>query len=147
MTAPIVSKQQKELKNWLKLPEKCTAAVAAKPMKHGKKSSTYTPHEAFRAVLSLTLADDHRWLISQGRSSGRMYRHSPRALSKGEQDGRSGVPHEQDSISAVLGQRHEDGTPLGGALLKGCRCHRILSPNGCDGLEAGQYITLSTGGR
>ena len=40
MTAPIVSKQQKELKNWLKLREKRTAAVAAKPIKHGKKSST-----------------------------------------------------------------------------------------------------------
>ena len=40
MTVPIVSKQQKELKAWLKLREKRTAAVAAKPMKHGKKSST-----------------------------------------------------------------------------------------------------------
>jgi hypothetical protein len=40
MTAPIVSKQQKELKNWIKLREKRTAAVAAKPIKHGKKSST-----------------------------------------------------------------------------------------------------------
>ncbi len=40
MTAPIVSKQQKDLKQWLKLREKRTAAVAAKPLKHGKKSST-----------------------------------------------------------------------------------------------------------
>ncbi len=40
MTAPIVSKQQKELKNWLKLREKRAAAVAVKPIKHGKKSST-----------------------------------------------------------------------------------------------------------
>jgi hypothetical protein len=39
MTAPIVTKQQKDLKNWLKLREKRTAAVAAKPIKHGKKSS------------------------------------------------------------------------------------------------------------
>ena len=42
MTAPIVSKQQKDLKSWLKLREKRTAAVAAKPLKHGKKSSTKT---------------------------------------------------------------------------------------------------------
>jgi hypothetical protein len=40
MTAPIVTKQQKDLKNWLKLREQRTAAVAAKPVKHGKKSST-----------------------------------------------------------------------------------------------------------
>jgi hypothetical protein len=41
MTAPIDSKQQKDLKNWLKLRTK--RAVAAKPLKHGKKSSTQTP--------------------------------------------------------------------------------------------------------
>jgi hypothetical protein len=40
MTAPIVSKQQKALQSWIKLREKRTAAVAAKPIKHGKKSST-----------------------------------------------------------------------------------------------------------
>ncbi len=40
MSAPIVSKQQKELKTWLKLREKRAAAVATKPIKHGKKSST-----------------------------------------------------------------------------------------------------------
>jgi hypothetical protein len=40
MTAPIVSKQQKDLQKWVKLREKRTAAVAAKPIKHGKKSST-----------------------------------------------------------------------------------------------------------
>jgi len=40
MTAPIVSKQQKALQSWVKLREKRTAAVAAKPIKHGKKSST-----------------------------------------------------------------------------------------------------------
>ena len=40
MTAAIVSKQQKDLKQWVKLREKRTAAVAAKPLKHGKKSST-----------------------------------------------------------------------------------------------------------
>ena len=40
MAAPIVTKQQKELKNWLKLRTKRAAAVAAKPPKHGKKSST-----------------------------------------------------------------------------------------------------------
>ena len=40
MAAPVVTKQQKDLKNWLKLREKRTAAVAAKPIKHGKKSST-----------------------------------------------------------------------------------------------------------
>ena len=40
MTAPIDSKQQKELKKWLKLRTKRAAAVAEKPIKHGKKSST-----------------------------------------------------------------------------------------------------------
>ena len=72
MSAPIDSKQQKELKNWLKLREKRTAAVAARPMKHGKKSSTRTPvrSPSLEAVLSLALVDDHGWLISQGRSSG-----------------------------------------------------------------------------
>jgi hypothetical protein len=40
MTAPIVSKQHKALQSWIKLREKRTAAVAAKPIKHGKKSST-----------------------------------------------------------------------------------------------------------
>jgi hypothetical protein len=40
MAPPIDSKQQKELKAWLKLRTKRAAAVAAKPMKHGKKSST-----------------------------------------------------------------------------------------------------------
>ena len=40
MTAPIASKQQKELKTWLKLREKRTAAVVAKSIKLGKKSST-----------------------------------------------------------------------------------------------------------
>jgi hypothetical protein len=40
MTAPIVSKQQKALQSWIKLREKRTAAVTAKPIKHGKKSST-----------------------------------------------------------------------------------------------------------
>jgi hypothetical protein len=43
MTAPIVSEQQKALQSWVKLPEKRTPAVAAKPIKpikHGKKSST-----------------------------------------------------------------------------------------------------------
>jgi hypothetical protein len=40
MTAPIVSKQQKALQSWVKLREKRTAAVAAKPIKHGKQSST-----------------------------------------------------------------------------------------------------------
>jgi hypothetical protein len=38
MTAPIASKQQKELTKWLKLRTKRAAAVAAKPIKHGKKS-------------------------------------------------------------------------------------------------------------
>jgi hypothetical protein len=40
MAAPIESKQQKDLKKWLKLRTKRAASVAAKPMKHGKKSST-----------------------------------------------------------------------------------------------------------
>jgi hypothetical protein len=40
MTAPIVTKQQKDLKNWLKLRENRTAAVVAKSIKLGKKSST-----------------------------------------------------------------------------------------------------------
>jgi len=43
MSTPVVTKQQKDLKNWLKLRAKRTAAVAAKPLKHGKKSSTQTP--------------------------------------------------------------------------------------------------------
>jgi hypothetical protein len=40
MAVPVVTKQQKDLKNWLKLRTKRAVAVAAKPMKHGKKSST-----------------------------------------------------------------------------------------------------------
>jgi hypothetical protein len=40
MTTPKVSKQQKDLKNWLKLRAKRAPVVAAKPLKHGKKSST-----------------------------------------------------------------------------------------------------------
>jgi hypothetical protein len=40
MAGPVVTKQQKDLKNWLKLRTKRAVAVAAKPMKHGKKSST-----------------------------------------------------------------------------------------------------------
>ncbi len=39
MTTPVVTKQQKDLKNWLKLRAKRAAAVAAKPLKHGKKST------------------------------------------------------------------------------------------------------------
>ena len=39
MAAPVVTKQQKDLKNWLKLRTKRAVAVAAKPMKHGKKAS------------------------------------------------------------------------------------------------------------
>jgi hypothetical protein len=42
MTTPVVSKQQKALQAWLKLRAKRVAAVAAKPLKHGKKTSTYT---------------------------------------------------------------------------------------------------------
>ena len=38
MTAAIVSKQQKALQTWIKLRTKRAAAVAAKPIKHGKKS-------------------------------------------------------------------------------------------------------------
>jgi len=40
MTTAVVSKQQKALQAWLKLRAKRVAAVAAKPLKHGKKSST-----------------------------------------------------------------------------------------------------------
>jgi hypothetical protein len=40
MTAAVVTKQQKDLKNWIKLRSKRAAAVAAKPVKHGKKCST-----------------------------------------------------------------------------------------------------------
>jgi hypothetical protein len=39
MAAPVPTKQQKDLKNWLKLRTKRAVAVAARPMKHGKKSS------------------------------------------------------------------------------------------------------------
>jgi hypothetical protein len=42
MSTPDVTKQQKDLKNWLKLRAKRAAAVAAKPLKHGKKSSKQT---------------------------------------------------------------------------------------------------------
>jgi hypothetical protein len=40
MSAPVVTKQQKDLKNWLKIRTQRAAAVAAKPPKHGKRSST-----------------------------------------------------------------------------------------------------------
>jgi hypothetical protein len=40
MSAAVVTKQQKDLKNWLKLRTQRAAAVAAKPPKHGKRSST-----------------------------------------------------------------------------------------------------------
>jgi len=40
MTTPVVTKSQRDLKAWIKLRAKRAAAVAAKPMKHGKKSST-----------------------------------------------------------------------------------------------------------
>ncbi len=40
MAAHGVTKQQKDLQKWVKLREKRAAAVAAKPPKHGKKSST-----------------------------------------------------------------------------------------------------------
>ena len=39
MAGPVVSKQQKDLKNWLKLRTKRAVAVATKPLKHGKKST------------------------------------------------------------------------------------------------------------
>ena len=38
MTTPIVSQHQKALQAWIKLRTKRSAAVAAKPLKHGKKS-------------------------------------------------------------------------------------------------------------
>jgi hypothetical protein len=40
MTAAIVSPQQKALQTWIKLRTKRAAAVAAKPIKHGKKTSS-----------------------------------------------------------------------------------------------------------
>jgi hypothetical protein len=40
MTAPAVSKHQKDAQAWIKLRAKRAAAVATKPVKHGKKSST-----------------------------------------------------------------------------------------------------------
>jgi hypothetical protein len=40
MAAPVVSKQLKALQAWIKIRAKRTAAVAAKPAKHSKKSST-----------------------------------------------------------------------------------------------------------
>jgi hypothetical protein len=39
MTTPFVSKQQKAAQAWIKLRSKRAAAVADKPVKHGKKSS------------------------------------------------------------------------------------------------------------
>jgi hypothetical protein len=38
--AAIVTPQQKALQAWIKLRAKRTAAVASKPMKHGKKTSS-----------------------------------------------------------------------------------------------------------
>ena len=126
MTVPIVSKQQKDLKNWLKLREKRTAAVAAKPLKSRQEVQHANPRmkpSRFKVVLALTLADGHMWLISRGRSSGRMYPHSPRTLSKGEPDGRSSVrgdlkeqDRDQDRYNAAIGHRHDNRTPFGGAL-------------------------------
>jgi len=40
MTPAEISKHQKDLQTWIKLRAKRTAAVATKPIKHGKKSST-----------------------------------------------------------------------------------------------------------
>jgi hypothetical protein len=40
MTTPCVSKQQKAAQAWIKLRAKRAAAVATKPLKHGKKSGT-----------------------------------------------------------------------------------------------------------
>jgi hypothetical protein len=40
MTTPFVSKQQKAAQAWIKLRAKRAAAVATKPIKHGKKSGT-----------------------------------------------------------------------------------------------------------
>ena len=40
MTAPCVSKEQKAAQAWIKLRAKRAAAVATKPIKHGKKSGT-----------------------------------------------------------------------------------------------------------
>jgi hypothetical protein len=40
MTVAVVTKNQKALQAWIKLRAKRAAAVAVKPLKHGKKSST-----------------------------------------------------------------------------------------------------------
>jgi hypothetical protein len=40
MTMAVVSKQQEAAQAWVKLRAKRAAAVATKPIKHGKKSST-----------------------------------------------------------------------------------------------------------
>ena len=40
MSAAVVTPQQKALQAWIKLRSKRAASVAAKPIKHGKKSST-----------------------------------------------------------------------------------------------------------
>ncbi len=40
MTAPVVSKQQKAAQAWIKIRAKRAAAVAVKPIKHGKKSGS-----------------------------------------------------------------------------------------------------------
>ena len=39
MITTVVSKNQKALQSWIKLRAKRAAAVATKPIKHGKKSS------------------------------------------------------------------------------------------------------------
>jgi hypothetical protein len=43
MPTPVVSKPQKAAQAWVKLRAKRAAAVAAKPIKHGKKSGASTP--------------------------------------------------------------------------------------------------------
>ena len=40
MTTPEVSKQQKAAQAWIRIRAKRAAAVAAKPIKHGKKSGS-----------------------------------------------------------------------------------------------------------
>jgi hypothetical protein len=40
MTAPAITKQQKDLMNWLRLRSKSAVAAAANAMKDAKKSST-----------------------------------------------------------------------------------------------------------
>ena len=73
MTAPIDSKQQKDLKQWNKIRTNGPPPSLPSPPSTARSPARKRPNEALRlqGSASLTLADGHGWLIC--RSSGRMY--------------------------------------------------------------------------